>query len=65
METKPTLFIEKSILEKAKEFANNSGKSLLDLVERYLKSSTTYPSHTGIIRIARFHLTAEEPIINR
>ncbi|WP_026966431.1 DUF6364 family protein [Algoriphagus terrigena] len=37
MKTKLTLTIEKSTIEKAKEFASNSGKSLSDLVESYLK----------------------------
>ena len=37
MKTKLTLTIEKSVIEKAKEFAGNSGKSLSDLVERYLE----------------------------
>lgn len=37
MKTKLTLTIDKSIIEKAKELANNSGKSLSGLVERYLK----------------------------
>ncbi|MFC3415973.1 DUF6364 family protein [Algoriphagus hitonicola] len=37
MKTKLTLTIDKSIIEKAKGLANNSGKSLSDLVERYLK----------------------------
>ena len=37
MKTKLTLTIEKSIIEKAKEYAGNSGKSLSDLVERFLE----------------------------
>lgn len=37
MKTKLTLTIEKSIIEKAKEFAGYSGKRLSDLVERYLE----------------------------
>jgi len=37
MKTKLTLTIEKNIIEKAKEFARNSGKSLSDLVERFLE----------------------------
>lgn len=41
MKTKLTLTIEKSIIEKAKEFASNSGKSLSDLVESYLEKEIT------------------------
>lgn len=37
MKTKLTLTIEKSILERAKEFASSSGKSLSDLIEAYLE----------------------------
>ncbi|WP_026951853.1 DUF6364 family protein [Algoriphagus mannitolivorans] len=37
MKTKLTLTIKKSVIEKAKEFAETSGKSLSDLVEKYLE----------------------------
>ncbi|GAB3232145.1 hypothetical protein J0A67_18200 [Algoriphagus aestuariicola] len=37
MKTKLTLTIEKSLIEKAKKFANESGRSLSDLVENYLE----------------------------
>ncbi|WP_439475130.1 DUF6364 family protein [Algoriphagus formosus] len=37
MKAKLTLTIEKNIIEKAKEFAGNSGRSLSDLVERFLE----------------------------
>ncbi|GMQ34851.1 hypothetical protein Ataiwa_31240 [Algoriphagus taiwanensis] len=37
MKTKLTLTIEKSVIEKAKEFAGNSGKSLSEMVERFLE----------------------------
>ena len=37
MKTKLTLTIEKSIIERAKEFASSSGKSLSDLIEIYLE----------------------------
>jgi len=30
-----------------------------------MKSSTTYPSHTGMFIMARFHVTFEKQIINR
>ena len=41
MKTKLTLTIEKSIIERAKEFASSSGKSLSDLVESYLEKEIT------------------------
>lgn len=41
MKTKLTLTIEKSIIEKAKGLANNSGKSLSDIVETYLRKEIT------------------------
>lgn len=37
MKTKLTLTIKKSVVEKAKEFAISSGKSLSDLIETYLE----------------------------
>ena len=36
MNTKLTLTIEKAVIEKAKEYAKNSGRSLSDLIESYL-----------------------------
>jgi hypothetical protein len=41
MKTKLTLTIEKSVIEKAKELAIHSGKSLSDLVETYLEKEIT------------------------
>lgn len=38
MKTKLTLTIEKSIIEKAKELANSSGKSLSEMIENYLST---------------------------
>lgn len=37
MNTKLTLTIEQSIIEKAKEYAKGKGRSLSDIVENYLK----------------------------
>lgn len=40
MNTKLTLTIEKSIIEKAKSYARNTGRSLSELIENYLDSIT-------------------------
>ncbi len=40
MTTKLTLTIEKSIIEKAKDYARKTGRSLSDLIEIYLDSTT-------------------------
>lgn len=40
MATKLTLTIEKSIIERAKAYAHNTGRSLSDLIESYLESIT-------------------------
>lgn len=37
MTTKLTLTIDQQIIEKAKEYAKNNGRSLSDLIENYLK----------------------------
>jgi hypothetical protein len=37
MNTKLTLTIEQSLIEKAKEYAKSKGRSLSDLVENYFK----------------------------
>jgi len=37
MTTKLTLTVEKSVIEKAKSYAKNTGRSLSDLVESYLE----------------------------
>lgn len=37
MNTKLTLTIEQSIIEKAKKYASEKGRSLSDIVENYLK----------------------------
>ena len=38
MTTKLTLSIEKAVIEKAKDYASKSGRSLSDLIETYLES---------------------------
>lgn len=40
MNRKLTLSIDQTVIEKAKEYARKSGRSLSDLVESYLKSIT-------------------------
>ena len=41
MNTKLTLTIEQSVIEKAKKYAKNKERSLSDLIENYLKALTT------------------------
>jgi hypothetical protein len=41
MNTKLTLTIEQSIIEKAKVYAKGKGRSLSDIIENYLKAITT------------------------
>ncbi len=41
MNTKLTLTIEKSVIEKAKSYAKQNGHSLSDIIENYLKAITT------------------------
>lgn len=38
MNTKLTLTVESSVIEKAKKYANSTGRSLSNLVENYLKT---------------------------
>jgi len=40
MNTKLTLTIEQSIIEKAKTYAKGKGRSLSDIIENYLKAIT-------------------------
>jgi replicative DNA helicase len=40
MNTKLTLTIEQSIIEKAKKYASGKGRSLSDIIENYLKIIT-------------------------
>lgn len=44
MNTKLTLSIEKSVIEKAKQYAQKKGRSLSDLIENYLKALTNNES---------------------
>jgi predicted metal-dependent hydrolase len=48
MDTKLTLTIERSVIEKAKKYAKNHGRSLSDIVENYLKALTVDESSTPI-----------------
>jgi len=41
MNTKLTLTIDQSIIEKAKSYAKDKGRSLSDIIENYLKAITT------------------------
>ena len=40
MNTKLTLTIEESVIEKAKKYSKSKGRSLSDLIENYLKALT-------------------------
>lgn len=40
MNTKLTLTIEQSVIEKAKSYAKGKGRSLSDIIENYLKAIT-------------------------
>jgi formiminotetrahydrofolate cyclodeaminase len=46
MTTKLTLTIEKSIIERAKSYAKNNGKSLSELIENYLNTITQESGET-------------------
>ena len=46
MNTKLTLTIEQSVIEKAKKYAKNKERSLSDLIENYLKSLTNSEEKT-------------------
>lgn len=48
MNTKLTLTIEQSIIEKAKKYAQKKERSLSDLVESYLKALTTEENITKV-----------------
>jgi replicative DNA helicase len=47
MNTKLTLTIEQSIIEKAKKYASERGRSLSDIVENYLKAITKEEDKKG------------------
>lgn len=44
MNTKLTLTIERSVIEKAKKYARKRERSLSDLIENYLKALTNEPA---------------------
>jgi hypothetical protein len=44
MNTKLTLSIDNQVITKAKKYAKNSGRSLSDLIENYLKNITSSDS---------------------
>ena len=46
MNTKLTLTIEQSVIEKAKKYAKNKERSLSDLIENYLESLTNSEEKT-------------------
>ncbi|TXH22289.1 MAG: hypothetical protein E6Q95_02600 [Chitinophagaceae bacterium] len=48
MNTKLTLTIEQSIIEKAKQYAQKKERSLSDLIESYLKALTTEENTTKV-----------------
>lgn len=48
MSTKLTLTIEKSVIDKAKRYAKQQGRSLSNMIENYLKSITTEEMIDGI-----------------
>ena len=48
MTTKLTLTVEKSIIERAKIYAKNTGRSLSELVEKYLETITEDNSNQKI-----------------
>jgi macrodomain Ter protein organizer (MatP/YcbG family) len=41
MTTKLTLTVEKSVIERAKSYAKNTGRSLSELIENYLENITS------------------------
>jgi hypothetical protein len=55
MNTKLTLTIEQNIIEKAKKYAHNKGKSLSSIIENYLKLITKEDNKENI---------NETPIVN-
>ena len=48
MNTKLTLTIEQTIIEKAKKYAHVKGRSLSDIVENYLKAITKEDNNESI-----------------
>lgn len=48
MTTKLTLSVEKSVIERAKEYAKKTGRSLSELVENYLEAITQHDKEEKI-----------------
>lgn len=48
MATKLTLTVEKSVIERAKSYAKETGRSLSELIENYLASLTNESSTTSL-----------------
>ena len=48
MVTKLTLTVEKSIIERAKSYAKNTGRSLSELIENYLENITNDNNSTEL-----------------
>ncbi len=48
MNTKLTLSLEKSVIEKAKLYAKSTGRSLSEMVENYFESLTSKPEKDEI-----------------
>lgn len=48
MVTKLTLTVEKSIIDKAKSYAKQTGKSLSEIIECYLETITQNDEHKGL-----------------
>jgi formiminotetrahydrofolate cyclodeaminase len=48
MTTKLTLTVEKSVIERAKSYAKNTGRSLSELIENYLETITQESSDEKI-----------------
>lgn len=47
MTTKLTLTIDKDVLEKAKSYAKGTGRSLSEIIEKYLESLVEEPESTS------------------
>jgi hypothetical protein len=48
MNTKLTLTIEQTVIEKAKKYANGKGRSLSNIIENYLKAITKEDDNESI-----------------
>ncbi|MCU0352685.1 MAG: DUF6364 family protein [Cytophagales bacterium] len=65
MNTKLTLTIEQSVIEEAKKYAKDKGKSLSGLVENYLKAIVSepkvgQPTETPIVQSLKGSFSAPE-----